>query len=132
MQQVPLHSPREREIMAASTSSQQVDAFDPKWAQVHQTRLTALHESHVCRVSGWDDQQEIFYCTVCNVHISHVEAAETQVESNYHQANLRANPDPLQGGASYSSKTEEGLPAFQGFQRVKHPSTYATHVPSST
>ena len=56
--------PRERTIMAASSSSQQADAFDPEWAQEHQARLNALHESNVCRVSGRDDQQENVYCTV--------------------------------------------------------------------
>ena len=81
------------------------------------SRITALEKSDVCRVSGSED----FYCTACNVHISHIEAAETHVKSNYHRNNLRASrisssshvsgvdQNPSQGGVSYSPETEEDL-----------------------
>ena len=40
--------------------------------------------------------------------------------SNYHKANLRANPDLIPEAASLPATTVEGMPAFQGFQLAHH------------
>ena len=82
-------------------------------AQENQKRVEALHDSQVYRVSGRDDQPDGFFCTLCHVHISTMDAAEGHIKSTLHQANLKTSLIPSQGGASPSVETNEGPTVFQ-------------------
>ena len=81
-------------------------------AQGTQEREEALHDSQVYRVSGQEGQPESFYCTLCNVHISTMDAAEGHTKSPGHLTKLKAVSSLPQGGASPSVETNEGPTVF--------------------
>ena len=89
-------------------------------AQENQKRVETLHDSQVYRVSGRDDRPEGFYCTICHVHISTMDAAETHFESTVHQVNLQNSSNPSQGSASLSLEANEGPTVFQSYQLAHH------------
>ena len=72
--------------MSTEDKPETTEEFLPPTLFQDWSRLQSLEESDVRRVSG----SEGFYCTACNVHISHIDTAETHVISRYHRNNLRA------------------------------------------